>query len=134
MDICRSRLAKGRLLVYEYIPGAEVTLRRWLRPCLGPSVTIFEIDEMRSWPRWTWVFNIFDTLFPAELCLLGRLKESLCLPSVFPPRRSWLPKDGPTGDAGVIVIGGSADGVSSDGVTSAEFLGRADTVWFDIEP
>ena len=98
-------------------------------------MTIFEIDEMRSWPRWTWVFNIFDTLLLAERCPPGRPNESLLLPSTPPPHWCRLPKDWFTGDAGVIVIGGSADGVSStNGATSTGFMGKADIVWFDIEP
>ena len=48
MYICRERLVKGQYLIDEYVPGAEVVLRRLLRPCLGPSATIFEIDEKRS--------------------------------------------------------------------------------------
>ena len=98
-------------------------------------MTIFEIDEMRSWPRWTWVFNIFDTLLLAELCPPGRPSESLLLPST-PPQWRWFPKDWFTGDAGVILIGGSTDGASSAsyGATSTGFMGRADIVWFAIEP
>ena len=79
---------------------------------------------------------MLETLLPAELCPLWRPKEILLLPSVLSLRCFCFSKNGFTGDAGMIVIGGSAGGASSTlgGTTSVEVLGRADIVWFDIEP